>query len=257
MIIKKNKSNEIKISRSLRNTIWNNRFGSNSKNDFCYCCIQTPINIFNFSCGHLINIKNGGTTYEYNLIPICNNCNRSMGDKDMIEFMEFIGIDNNYPHIFLTRLCVNDNIYKYVNKVLESSQYIEKIPEHEFDKWSDHNGMLQFDFNAGTIFNENNNFIINLFSKFFNNKKIIVNSCKDLLSIVIISNDVYEQYDKNVWNNDSNYDYLPCKIMDFKKENSNRIIEDLLKRISKIDNNTDNADNYYLHFKSGISTKVE
>jgi hypothetical protein len=254
----KENSNVIKICTSLRNTVWNENIGSDSKNGFCYCCIQKPINFSNFRYGHLINIKDGGRTNSYNLKPICSNCNISMGDKNMLEFMASIGIDDIYPQDFLTkldRLGYTNEFYKYVKTRLGLPPESDSMSYGGFDNWCTHDGMMRFDFNSGNIFNENNNKIIDLFSKFVNNKKIIVNSSENTLYIVIVSNDVYEQYNINDWNNYINYYFLPCEVMDFKKQNTVFIIADLLKRIIKINNNThiDNSD-YYLKFKAGIYT---
>jgi len=161
----KENSNVIKISTSLRNTVWNENIGSDRKNGFCYCCIQKPISFSNFSCGHLINIKNGGCTDSYNLRPICSNCNISMDDKNMLQFMTLIGIDNIYPQDFLTKLNKNERQFcTYVETYLGLPPRSGPMTCDEFEEWCIHNRMMRFDFNSGNIFNENNNKIIDLFS---------------------------------------------------------------------------------------------
>ena len=41
-----------------------------------------------FNCGHIVAEANGGDTIVSNLKPICQNCNSSMGTKNMKEFMK-------------------------------------------------------------------------------------------------------------------------------------------------------------------------
>ena len=41
-----------------------------------------------FHCGHIIAEINGGTITVSNLKPICQNCNSSMGVKNMNDFMQ-------------------------------------------------------------------------------------------------------------------------------------------------------------------------
>ena len=50
------------------------------------CCNVTDITQMSFNCGHIIAESNGGETVVSNLKPICQNCNSSMGTKDMEEF---------------------------------------------------------------------------------------------------------------------------------------------------------------------------
>ena len=41
-----------------------------------------------FNCGHIIAEANGGELIVSNLKPICQNCNSSMGTKNMDDFMK-------------------------------------------------------------------------------------------------------------------------------------------------------------------------
>jgi len=41
-----------------------------------------------FNCGHIIAEVNGGELIVSNLKPFCQNCNSSMGTKNMDEFMK-------------------------------------------------------------------------------------------------------------------------------------------------------------------------
>ena len=53
----------------------------------CMCCNSTDITQMSFNCGHIIAEANGGNTIVSNLKPICQNCNSSMGTKNMNEFI--------------------------------------------------------------------------------------------------------------------------------------------------------------------------
>jgi len=47
----------------------------------------------NFHAGHIISEKEGGQTNETNLLPVCSQCNISMGIMDMGSFVK-----NNFPN---------------------------------------------------------------------------------------------------------------------------------------------------------------
>ena len=52
------------------------------------CCTVTDITQMSFNCGHIIAEYNGGESIVSNLKPICQNCNSSMGTKNMEDFMK-------------------------------------------------------------------------------------------------------------------------------------------------------------------------
>ena len=51
------------------------------------CCSTEIISISNFECGHIKSEKDGGEVNIDNLRPICGNCNKSIGTKNMDDFM--------------------------------------------------------------------------------------------------------------------------------------------------------------------------
>ena len=77
-----------KIPNALRLAVWND-FAKDS--ELCFCCKREKISIANFECGHVVAVKNGGLDNIQNLRPICSQCNRSMGTKNMLEFMSSCG----------------------------------------------------------------------------------------------------------------------------------------------------------------------
>jgi len=78
-----------KIPATIRNIV----FKTHVINNKCYCCKIEDISLANFECGHIIAVKDGGENNIDNLRPICGNCNKSMGAKNMYEFMLKYGLN--------------------------------------------------------------------------------------------------------------------------------------------------------------------
>jgi 5-methylcytosine-specific restriction endonuclease McrA len=77
-----------KISATMKRLVWNTNIGEEIGKTKCLCCKSTDITQMSFHCGHVIAEMNGGELIVSNLKPICQNCNSSMGTKNMNEFME-------------------------------------------------------------------------------------------------------------------------------------------------------------------------
>lgn len=77
------------IPKTLRIDIWETYIGKIYESK-CFCCKTKDIQQGNFECGHVKSIKDGGGTTIENLRPICSTCNRSMGRKNMYDFMSVI-----------------------------------------------------------------------------------------------------------------------------------------------------------------------
>lgn len=75
------------ISATIKKLVWNVNIGEEIGKTKCLCCKSTDITQMSFNCGHIIAEANGGETIVSNLKPICQNCNSSMGTKNMNEFM--------------------------------------------------------------------------------------------------------------------------------------------------------------------------
>lgn len=80
------------IPKAVRTSVWNNYVGADKGIDICFVGCGNPITQSNFECGHIISEKNGGDTTIENLRPICGNCNKSIGAKNMEEFISKHGI---------------------------------------------------------------------------------------------------------------------------------------------------------------------
>ena len=76
-----------KISATLKRLVWNKWIGEEFGKSKCLCCKITDITQLSFHCGHVIPECNGGELILSNLKPICQNCNSSMGTKNMDDFM--------------------------------------------------------------------------------------------------------------------------------------------------------------------------
>ena len=76
------------ISATIKRLVWNTNIGEDIGKSKCMCCNSTDITQMSFNCGHIVAEANGGDTIVSNLKPICQNCNSSMGIKNMEEFMK-------------------------------------------------------------------------------------------------------------------------------------------------------------------------
>ena len=76
------------ISATIKRLVWNTNIGEDVGKSKCMCCNSTDITQMSFNCGHIVAEANGGDTIVSNLKPICQNCNSSMGIKNMEEFMK-------------------------------------------------------------------------------------------------------------------------------------------------------------------------
>jgi len=85
---KKKPKGRKKIPSALRFAVWN-EFAKG--NEICFCCKRESITVANFECGHIVAVKNGGEDKIQNLRPICSQCNRSMGTKNMNDFIAQCG----------------------------------------------------------------------------------------------------------------------------------------------------------------------
>ena len=79
-----------KIPPMKKQKIWEYWKGNVNKAN-CHCCRISIIYSTSYHCGHIIAESDGGTTDINNLRPICQSCNSSMNNMNMIEYM-----NNNY-----------------------------------------------------------------------------------------------------------------------------------------------------------------
>ena len=84
----KRKYTKKSISATMRRKVWDEYIGKKIGEAKCLCCKMTDITQLTFHCGHIIPECNGGELILSNLRPICQNCNSSMGTKNMNDFMK-------------------------------------------------------------------------------------------------------------------------------------------------------------------------
>ncbi|ATZ80117.1 D5 family helicase-primase-endonuclease [Bodo saltans virus] len=126
------------IPKVLRIAVWNKYIGEHIGKTKCLCCDISDITQLKFECGHIIPESKGGATNINNLLPICNDCNKSVATKNLNDF-KFAYLSNN----------INKNLY--INKIIIDVKYIcEKINEIAGHHFFYLEGMLY-------SFNKNNN----------------------------------------------------------------------------------------------------
>lgn len=76
------------IPAAIKKLVWNTYIGEDIGKAKCICCKTTDITQMSFNCGHIIAEANGGEIIVSKLKPICQNCNSSMGTKNMDDFIK-------------------------------------------------------------------------------------------------------------------------------------------------------------------------
>ncbi len=76
------------IPKTLKIKVWDFYIGEENGIALCLCCNDEKIKASHFECGHVISEYNGGLACLENLRPICSRCNRSIGSKNMDNFMD-------------------------------------------------------------------------------------------------------------------------------------------------------------------------
>ena len=87
-VIDKKPKKKKPISAAIKRLVWNTHIGEDIGKHKCLCCKTTDITQMSFNCGHIIAEANGGEAIVSNLKPICQNCNSSMGTRNMNDFMK-------------------------------------------------------------------------------------------------------------------------------------------------------------------------
>jgi hypothetical protein len=87
-IAKPKKPRKANIPKALKMTIWDEYVGKDKRRALCICCCDREIEINNCVYGHIVSEKHGGQANVENLLPICAQCNGSMGAEHMGEYVE-------------------------------------------------------------------------------------------------------------------------------------------------------------------------
>jgi len=80
--------NKRNIPAPVRYLVWSEYANTDLMISKCFVCRTADITFHNFACGHIISEASGGDISIDNLRPICTNCNSSMKDMNMDEYIE-------------------------------------------------------------------------------------------------------------------------------------------------------------------------
>ena len=77
-----------KVPQSIRKQSWHQNIGESVGLAKCICCNINDISQLKFEAGHIQPKSKGGSNTVDNLIPICGECNRSMSDTHMEDYIK-------------------------------------------------------------------------------------------------------------------------------------------------------------------------
>jgi len=115
------------IPHALRRTVWNTYIGEDIGSTECYVGCKTKISQMTFECGHIEAESKGGLTNLENLRPICSSCNKSMGTRNMHDFMKTFGFktdiieENNNDDIVDIEIKDDENEIEYDENEIEDN----------------------------------------------------------------------------------------------------------------------------------------
>lgn len=169
-----------KIPKAVRTAVWNNFIGNEKGVGKCYVGCGEQISQNNFECGHVISEKCGGKVILDNLRPICSNCNKSMGQKNMEDFIVKYNLGSNDKVIEFSYNCVNCNF-----KSNDQAKWHEHKKHHNNDLIETIDARYKC-INCNFITNNNNTWYSHLKSK--KHKKFINHNNTDKLQQEEIDN---------------------------------------------------------------------
>jgi hypothetical protein len=84
----KPKRKKRKIPKQIRANVWSEWIGDKTTG-VCFSCRQNKLqHMTNWECGHIISDKDGGDLSISNLRPLCSTCNKSMGARNMKDYVK-------------------------------------------------------------------------------------------------------------------------------------------------------------------------
>lgn len=102
------------ILAPMKQLVWNTYIGKNERKGLCYC--GSEIDTFNFECGHVLSVKEGGLNTLINLRPICGKCNKSMKSINMKKYYEsHFSLNFNDIDLAQRKIIKDKPIYKIIN----------------------------------------------------------------------------------------------------------------------------------------------
>ena len=95
---KKGKENKRKgFTGQQRTMVWDKYIGEDKRRGPCFCC-EAEMKFTRFEVGHVMAVAEGGDNNIDNLRPVCFDCNRAMGTKNMFEYKIEINRFTNNTH---------------------------------------------------------------------------------------------------------------------------------------------------------------
>lgn len=76
------------IPKNIRKQTWYQNIGESVGSAKCICCNINDISQLKFEAGHIQPKSKGGSNTVDNLLPICGECNRSMSDTHMEDYIK-------------------------------------------------------------------------------------------------------------------------------------------------------------------------
>jgi len=90
-------THKAKIPKALREQVWKTSMGEKYDGKCRVTWCSNKISVFDFEVGHNIPESKGGKTDINNLVPICRQCNGSMGNQ--YTFDEWCAKHNSSPAV--------------------------------------------------------------------------------------------------------------------------------------------------------------
>lgn len=224
------------ISKVLKNIVWDKFIGVQCGFAACYLQCGNNIRQSHFECGHVISRNHNGPNICDNLRPICSNCNKSMGSKNMIMFVNMNGLvncpmyykdfdenkimeyikDHVYPTLDMDEFeTVKNNIFSYKSESIECMTDTDESSELSTDDLSDISDFDELcESNENIVFNFKNKITVN----FLNNIKNIVAIKRNIKT----NNQQYNQKNpfkmgvtsnSSIFNNETDFDITFAKKM--------------------------------------------
>ena len=135
-MVKCTKKQKASISKRLKTMVWNYRIGSYIGLTLCPCCNDNHISQSEFDCGHIKAESKNGSLKLNNLLPICRQCNLSMGNINMRRFMQ-TQFKRNLDKVLLRYESNKITIFK-IFKILMSKKCKKKKREGVFRVLKNH-----------------------------------------------------------------------------------------------------------------------
>ena len=142
------------IPKKVKTQVWNEYIGEEKGIGKCNVCAD-KIWLSSFDCGHIISARDGGEDIVKNLVPICHQCNLSMGTDNLNEFKKKYFSEKSYIDIF-------------VNTFLEKTT--EKYKIKGFMGWSEYE--YQYFLSVNDIYKKYCDWIYYNHTKYYEEKKL-------------------------------------------------------------------------------------